>query len=81
MGLQNYNHLQKEETTAFLKKMLKLNHILQLFLEMFIFQLSNLEPVTTNCRLKPADGTMFLLMRESLLFAAKMIEVMIFIIY
>ena len=37
-GLQNYNHLQKEEITAFLKKMLKLNNILQLFLEMFIFQ-------------------------------------------
>ena len=35
--------------------------------------LSNLEPVTTNCRLKPADGTMFLLMRESVLFATKMI--------
>ena len=70
--LQNYNYLQKEETTAFLKKMLKLNHILQLFLEMFIFQLSNLEPVTTNCRLKPADGPMFRLMRESVLFATKM---------
>ena len=72
-GLQNYNHLQKEETTAFLNKMLKLNHILQLFLEMFIFQLSNLEPVTTNCRLKPADGTMFFFMTKRVLFATKMI--------
>ena len=33
-GLQNNNHLQTEETTAFLNKILKLNHILQLFLEM-----------------------------------------------
>ena len=53
--------------------MLKLNHILQNFLEMFIFQLSNLEPVSTNCRLKPADGTMFLLMRESVLIANKVL--------
>ena len=53
--------------------MLKLNHILQLFLEILIFQLSNLEPVTTNCQLKPADGMLFLLMRASVLFATKML--------
>ena len=35
-ALQNYNHLQKEEITALLNKMLKFNLILQLILEMFL---------------------------------------------